>query len=323
MVDIMAKRKMQTILWVGWMMAGLLAIGGCFHVDEPPVAAFGYAPTSPYAGEQTTFDASASHDPDADDGAGIESYEWSFGDGKTGGGATVTHVYAASGTYEVTLTVTDATGLTATATDTVTVAEPAANPPVAAISYDPVAPEIGEVIAFSAAESYDPARISPRSIVSYSWSFGDGTTAQGSSVTHAYSDAGSYVVTLSVEDDEGGHGTAYATVRVTDPAGGNTAPVAAFTYSPPSPLIDQQVTFAADQSYDPAALGPKSIVVYAWDFGDGETAVGETVVHAFADAGTYTVALTVSDDDGASDTATQSVTVLDIVIPPPPPPPGG
>ena len=75
-----------------------------------PVAVF-TVPARPIVGEEVTFDGSASYD----DGE-IVSYVWDFGDGTTGSGAVVTHVYNAPGSYQVTLTVTDDTGLTGSLT---------------------------------------------------------------------------------------------------------------------------------------------------------------------------------------------------------------
>ena len=74
--------------------------------SQPPVASFTAAPKP--AGQATTFNASASVDPDGT----VARYDWSFGDGATlaNGGPTPGHVYAAPGTYGVTLTVTDADG---------------------------------------------------------------------------------------------------------------------------------------------------------------------------------------------------------------------
>ena len=71
--------------------------------DRPPTAAFTYTPNSPSVGQLINFDASSSTDPDGL----IMNYAWGFGDTTTGSGPTPPHVYAASGTYTVTLVVTD------------------------------------------------------------------------------------------------------------------------------------------------------------------------------------------------------------------------
>jgi PKD repeat protein len=63
-----------------------------------------------------------------------------------------------------------------------------------------------------------------------------------------------------------------------------------------------------------------TITGYQWNFGDGTTASGPTASRTYAADGTYTVTLTVTDDDLATGTATRSVTIF---TPPPPPPPGG
>jgi len=91
----------------------------------------------------------------------------------------------------------------------------------------------------------------------------------------------------------------------------NQPPVASFTYSPTKPKSGEQVTFDASASYDPDLEG--EIVSYKWDFGDGTASEGEIVNHRFRGAQnepkTYTVTLTVEDNDGATDTETISVTV--------------
>jgi PKD repeat protein len=75
------------------------------------------------------------------------------------------------------------------------------------------------------------------------------------------------------------------------------------------------VTFDASASND----ADGSIASYEWDFGDGETATGESVTHAYDAAGDYDVTLTVTDDDGATDTATQTVSVSEPADPDPEP----
>jgi len=81
--------------------------------NEPPVASFTYTCTD----LTCDFDGSDSYDPDGS----IVSYEWDFGDGDTATGVTVSHTYAADGTYTVVLTVTDDAGATGTDSQDVTV----------------------------------------------------------------------------------------------------------------------------------------------------------------------------------------------------------
>jgi PKD repeat protein len=76
--------------------------------------------TSACSGLTCSFDASGSSDPDGT----IASYAWTFGDGTTGSGATVSRTYAAGGTYSVQLTVTDNGSATGTQVQTVTVVAP-------------------------------------------------------------------------------------------------------------------------------------------------------------------------------------------------------
>jgi serine protease len=92
----------------------------------------------------------------------------------------------------------------------------------------------------------------------------------------------------------------------TQPVATNRAPDAAFTPSTSDGLAPLAVTFDASASRDPDG----SIAGYAWDFGDDATATaGPTVSHTFADTGTFTVRLTVTDDDGATATTTRNVRV--------------
>jgi PKD repeat protein len=87
--------------------------------SAPPTAAFTFSPSSPTAGTVITFDASTSS-PAA--GRTIVSYAWAFTTAPTSAtGPNTTHVFAAPGTYQVTLTVTDDAGSSTTVTRTVIV----------------------------------------------------------------------------------------------------------------------------------------------------------------------------------------------------------
>lgn len=87
-----------------------------------------------------------------------------------------------------------------------------------------------------------------------------------------------------------------------DGGGGNQAPDAAFTASCP----DLTCSFT-DTSTD----ADGTIVGRSWNFGDGSTSSATNPSHTYASAGTYTVQLTVTDDDGATDSTSQTVTVSD------------
>ena len=262
--------------------------------NQPPVAAFSFSPAHPMAGDWVQFDGSASFDPDGT----ITAYSWNFGDGSTASGVSRYHQFTAPGTYTVTLTVTDNGGLTNSTTQTVQVGSPN-QPPVAAFSFSPAHPGVGQWVQFDGSASFDP----DGSITAYSWNFGDGSTATGVSRYHQFTAPGTYTVTLTVTDDGGLTNSITQTVQVTAP---NQAPTAAFNYSPTNPGVGAWVRFDASSSADPDG----SITAYSWNFGDGNTSTtGPVVYHQFTAPGTYTVTLTVTDDGGLTNSVSHTVQV--------------
>ena len=140
--------------------------------------------------------------------------------------------------------------------------------------------------------------------ISYEWDFDANDGMQVDSTeqnpTYTYPEPGTYTVTLTVTDKFGTTGTTNQAVTVPcEPV--NSPPVASFTYS----STDLICNFDGSGSYDTDG----SISTYDWAFGDGSTGPGITVSHTYQEAGTYTVALTVIDNEGATDTDTQEVTV--------------
>jgi PKD repeat protein len=266
------------------------------HVEtnEGPTASFVYSPTNPKVDEKVNFNASASKDPDGT----IVSFRWDFGDGHSDSGETVSHRYQDAGTFAVVLVVQDNSGNRGTATQTVGVTE--GSSPSASFVYSPANPAENETIYFNASQSNDP----DGTIESFDWDFGDGTTGKGETVTHKYGSSGSYTVLLKVTDDDGNIDTASQTVSVGD----NQGPVASFFYTPSNPVVNQVIQFNATESHDPDG----TIVSYQWDFGDGTPgAVGVLVDHHFSSKGTYTVYLRVTDNNGNTDSASQTITVSD------------
>jgi PKD repeat protein len=243
--------------------------------------------------EIVSFDGSLSYDPDGT----IVNYFWDFGDGTTATGAKVSTSYTEKGLYTVTLTVTDDDGATGTTATSKTVMNKS---PIAIFTESAENVDVDEAISFDAAESYDP----DGTIVDYSWDFGDGTTGNGITVSHAYSDDGLYLVTLTVTDNDGAAASAQATKTVL-----NRQPVASFTETAETVDTDEAIFFDASKSSDPDG----TIVDYSWDFGDGTTGTGVSAQHDYSEDGIYTVILTVTDDDGATGTTKAKKNVMNRV----------
>ena len=175
--------------------------------NRAPVADAGVESVAGLEGSAVTFDGSGSSDPDGD----ALTYTWDFGDGASAGGPTAQHVYADNGAYTAQLTVSDGS-LSATATVTAVIANVA--PVVGAFGGAELLP--GEP--YHAAGSFmDPGADLWTATVDY----GDGTGAQPLSLSgktfglsHTYRDPGTFTVTVRVTDDDGGVGTASATVVV-------------------------------------------------------------------------------------------------------------
>ena len=174
--------------------------------NKKPVA----KPGGPYTtgvGTPLKFDASGSYDPDGK----IDFYRWNFGDGSSEILSTKpTHTYSDSGIYKIILTVVDNDGRTSTNTTNVTVGAYAPNKNPVAVAGGPYTVEVKKSVLFNASGSYD----TDGTIASYRWDFGDNTTGNGVIVSHTYSKAKTYQVTLNVTDNKGGTNQAFVTVLV-------------------------------------------------------------------------------------------------------------
>ncbi len=194
---------------------------------------------------------------------------------------------------------------------TVTVVVPANVPPTAAFNWVQGTLSV-PMIYFDAYASSD----SDGEIASYAWDFGDGASLTGMErfPVHNYNHPGTYTVTLTVTDDDGATDSVSHEVKAVGDMPANHPPTANFAWAqrwdelPDVLVIDFDATGSFDWDYD--------IVSYAWDFGDGQKDVGPCLIiptHDYALPGTYTVILTVTDDDGATDTVSYELTVVDTI----------
>jgi PKD repeat protein len=263
--------------------------------EVPPEAAIECSTTELTVGE--SIECSAGDSVDAD--GYIDSYEWEFNDegGLQEGGERESHTYANSGTYTVDLTVTDNDGQTDTAKTQIEVKPEKKQPPEPEINCSKSEVFVGESVKCSAQDSIDP----DGDITAYDWQLDakSGVDKSGSEVSFQFSDPGSYTVQLTVTDSDGLSSTVSSTIEVTQPM-----PEAAIECKADTVQTGESVTCLGDESTHEDG----SVVSYAWEFGS-RSREGESATHRFDSSGTKQIKLTVSDENGFTDSTTTSVYV--------------
>lgn len=242
------------------------------------------------------FDATSSYDPNNDKLV----YAWDFGDGFTSSQPIVTHIYKTAGDYNVSLTVKDSSGLHCDTSVT--------TQKIKASIYPVLNFKLPEVICIQDVLTLDASATvgNAAGTVGYAWDFGDGTKAEGKSVSKVYEKNGVYAVKLTVNDNEN---TPCSIASIEKLVRVNSAPSA-------DAGEDIEICFPEKKEYQVSFFGVKSYdpdldkLIYTWNFGDGTTATGATVTHIYKRGGIYTAELTVTDARGTfCSTAKDTVTV--------------
>jgi PKD repeat protein len=260
------------------------------------------APLRAYAGEDMQvrvdrtvyFNASGSRTADPSRTQYIWDFSSSDGLGTDATGINASHAYSAHGTYNVTLTLRlDSYS----SNDTIKVVVSQNLPPVA----DAEQYKWGRK---GIPVSFHGSGIDPDgTVVSYVWDFGDGTSAAGRNVTHAYNSSGNFSAVLVIRDDDGALANDSIGVHIN---------------FPPSITSLTRTAGGSRISFKAVASDPdvNDTLYYRWEFGDGETGTQAEPTHTYDRSGNFTVKCTVSDswDDNATGSLNVSVTNLAPVI---------
>ena len=248
--------------------------------NNPPTANF-----TPSCTELTCRFSDASTDSDGS----VVSWAWTFGDGRSTRDREPVHTYATPGTYTVTLTVTDNSGVSDQASANITVDAATPPPPPPPVNQPPVAAFTWTCDELRCSFDSDGSSDSDGRIDRFSWNFDDGSGSDDRNPRHDYTAAGTYNVALTVTDDDGASSSVTHQVSATPD---NKTPDADFDVR----CQDLTCTFT-DKSKDDDG----SIVSRSWNYGDGSPP-SDVPSHTYSAPGKYTVTLTVTDNQGATDT---------------------
>jgi gliding motility-associated-like protein len=216
----------------------------------------------------------------------IDAWEWDFGDGSAVDNTqNPSHIYAAFGTYDVTLTVTSDRGCT----DNVSLQAIVHQLPVPAFA------PIDDCFALNYPFT-DASTIGAGTLTAWDWDFGDGTTGSVQDPTHSYPTFGTYSVQLTVTSSEG------CTDSITQDIVLHDNPVAGFVV----PAVCQQEPVAIQ---DTSSIQEGAIVAWSWTFAGGGTSSDQNPTHAFLASGNVNVQLTVTSDFGCTGSTTVAVPV--------------
>lgn len=170
--------------------------------NQPPTANFSLSINERIDPLTVQLDATTSSDSDGS----ISSYAWQLGDGSSATGATISHTYSTTGTYNISLTVTDNQGASSSLAQSTTISSNV----IAAISIDSAAAgQAPFTVNFDASASQVlGATNNQPQIVSYQWDFGDGGSDTGATASHTFTELGAFTTTLTVTDNSGDSDTA-------------------------------------------------------------------------------------------------------------------
>ncbi|MBI3142044.1 MAG: PKD domain-containing protein, partial [Bacteroidetes bacterium] len=213
--------------------------------------------------------------------SGASTYSWSYGDGQGSSLSSPSHTYSNAGTYDISLIAVTSKGCRDTADGSVTVN---ANPVVSISAGDECA--------------YDEVSFanSTTGASSYAWTFGDGSGSSTAAPSHLYTNPGTYNAVLTA--------TSSASCTTKDSLSVDVFAVPSASFTSKDACTGTANAFSNTSSISTGTMA------HSWDFGDNSgTSNNTSPSYTYSIAGTYSVELISTSNNGCSDTATGTATV--------------
>lgn len=274
----------------------------CFRVEVFGCAQFSYSDTncvtmSPLPTPSFFLDNSCEQSPAdfIDQSTGnIVGHTWDFGDGNGSNNQNPSNIYTSPGTYNVSLEVITSDGCINQITQPITVFPK----PVANFAADNEC--LGDNVNFQ-----DQSTVASGNISNWIWNFNDGNTSNAQNPNHMYNSDGNYNVQLIVITNNGCRDTVEQQVSV--------FPLPNVNFDFDDLCVDQLGNFI-DQSSVSNNNTTNNIVGWNWNFGNGSNSNQQNPEFAYNSSGNFEIILTVTTDNGCSNSDTANITVLDVPI---------
>jgi large repetitive protein len=233
----------------------------------------------------------------------VKSVLWNFGDGNTSENRSANHTYQKSGYYQVDITLYDHEGLSVSDKMFITVLD--LHPPFVSISVDDSCGKAPFTVSFTS-NAYDI----DGEVVTYEWDFGDGSVSLEPQVTYTYTQTGRYFARLTVTDNDGMQHSDTIQINVIE----NYPPVAFASSDVTRGKTPLLVNFYADsKDIDGEDISYRWVVEGTFLESNREKDQ-QNMAHRFWLPGVYNVTLTVTDEDGATDSSMVRITVRESIF---------
>ncbi len=240
----------------------------------------------------------------------IANASWDFGDGKTGEGLRIAHVYSIVGSFTVNATIRSQSGATARLSKVIRITNPLSLPD---LSFQGSPDVIGNAIQGEVPLVVDITPITSQPLISFAWDAQNASEvlATDKSFHAVYRDTGRYFLDLIAVDPDQNVFRKRIIINAKSPES-----VVRFTMDPATPTAPATVTFDASDTF--VAAG-EEITGFVWEYGDGKTEneskfSGSRITHLYDEPGTYVIGVTIQTTSGKTYSSKQTLLVKAPII---------